>query len=132
MSEEDTSNLLIEVEKNRHAILCSRQRTMSLKIYSTFLSLLMVYFVADGWLEKTFIREKSVETSVETLVEIVGSSKNRTFSEIASGLVRARSREKTRLIHSLMQVNDTLMENIRPLVENDVVGVGVCERMGKE
>ena len=105
---------------------------MSLKIYSTFLSLLMVYFVADGWLEKTFIREKSVETSVETLVEIVGSSKNRTYGEIVSGLVRARSREKTRLIHSLMQVNDTLMENIRPLVENDVVGVGVCERMGKE
>ena len=82
MSEEDTSNLLIEVEKNRQAILCSRQRTMSLKIYSTFLSLLMVYFVADGWLEKTFIREKSVETSVETLVEIVGSSNNRTYGEI--------------------------------------------------
>ena len=82
MSEEETSNLLIEVEKNRQAILCSRQRTMSLKIYSTFLSLLMVYFVADGWLEKTFIREKSVETSVETLVEIVGSSNNRTYGEI--------------------------------------------------
>ena len=46
--------------------------------------------------------------------------------------MRAQSREKTRLIHSLMQVNDTLMENIRPLVENDVVGVGVCEGAGKE